>query len=208
MADRPGPLLRRVGRRARKRWRAWLRSVHRDVGYLVIGLTFVYAISGIAINHIDDFGGSDTPSKTTVTEVHQVDPSSIPRESPRAAAEAIASAVSAGGEPQRPFLADGQVDFTVGDHTFVADLETGEVTEEYQEGRFFLEVANWLHYNRGKEAWTFIADGYAVLLLFLATSGIFMLKGRKGFFGRGAVLIFLGVLVPILYVHYSGGPGG
>ena len=36
----------------RKRWRAWLRAVHRDFGYLAVGLTMIYAFSGIAINHI------------------------------------------------------------------------------------------------------------------------------------------------------------
>ena len=30
-----------------KRWRAWLRAVHRDIGYLAIGFTVIYAVSGI-----------------------------------------------------------------------------------------------------------------------------------------------------------------
>ena len=71
---------------------------------------------------------------------------------------------------------------------------------------FLLRVANWLHLNRGKKAWTWVADGYAVLLLYLATSGLFMLPGKKGFFGRGAILFALGVAVPIGYVVFSGGP--
>ena len=40
----------------RKRWRGWLRSFHRDFGYLAIGFTVIYAISGIAQNHIEDWG--------------------------------------------------------------------------------------------------------------------------------------------------------
>ena len=39
----------------KKRWRAWLRAIHRDVGYLVVGLTLIYALSGLAINHIQDW---------------------------------------------------------------------------------------------------------------------------------------------------------
>ena len=80
------------------------------------------------------------------------------------------------------------------------------MTDAQERPRFFLRVANWLHYNRGKSAWTFIADGYAVLLLFLATSGMFMLKGKKGLVGRGAVLVVLGALVPIVYVTLASGP--
>src|SRR5262249_8163129 len=39
-----------------KRWRAWLRAVHRDFGYCAIGFTVIYAVSGIAQNHIEDWG--------------------------------------------------------------------------------------------------------------------------------------------------------
>jgi hypothetical protein len=67
-------------------------------------------------------------------------------------------------------------------------------------------VSNWLHLNRGKSAWTFIADAYAILLLGLAISGMFMLPGRRGLRGRGAVLVALGVSIPVLYVTLSGGP--
>ena len=33
-----------------------------------------------------------------------------------------------------------------------------------------------------------------------------MLKGKKGLIGRGAVLVAIGSAVPLLYVHFSGGP--
>ena len=36
-------------------WRAWLRAVHRDAGYIAVGLTVVYALSGLAVNHISDW---------------------------------------------------------------------------------------------------------------------------------------------------------
>jgi len=39
-----------------KRWRAWLRAIHRDIGYLAIGFTVIYAVSGIAQNHVEDWG--------------------------------------------------------------------------------------------------------------------------------------------------------
>ena len=37
-------------------------------------------------------------------------------------------------------------------------------------------------------------------LLFLALSGMFMLPGRKGLAGRGALLVGVGLAVPVLYV--------
>ena len=42
-----------------------------------------------------------------------------------------------------------------------------------------------------------------MLLLYLAISGIFMLKGKLGFKWRGAVLISLGVAVPVIAVMTS-----
>ena len=32
----------------KKRWRGWLRAVHRDFGYLAVGFTVIYAVCGIA----------------------------------------------------------------------------------------------------------------------------------------------------------------
>jgi hypothetical protein len=32
--------------------RLWLRAMHRDAGYLAVGLTIIYALSGLAVNHI------------------------------------------------------------------------------------------------------------------------------------------------------------
>jgi hypothetical protein len=80
------------------------------------------------------------------------------------------------------------------------------VVEEGQKPRFFIRVADWLHENRGKRAWTYVADTYAVLLLYLALSGLFMIPGRKGLKGRGAIIALAGAAVPVLYVVLSGGP--
>ena len=35
--------------------RPWVRAIHRDLGYVAVGLTFVYAISGLAVNHVADW---------------------------------------------------------------------------------------------------------------------------------------------------------
>ena len=45
--------------------RAWLRAVHRDIGYLAVGFTLIYALSGIAMNHIDDWDPNFHSSEIT-----------------------------------------------------------------------------------------------------------------------------------------------
>ena len=88
-----------------------------------------------------------------------------------------------------------------------SDGDSGLVVDQGREPRFLLRIANWLHYNRGKRAWTYVADVYAVMLLYLAISGIFMIKGKLGLRWRGATLIAIGLLAPVGYIVLSGGPG-
>jgi len=185
----------------RRRWRAYLRAIHRDVGYLIVGLTIVYALSGLAINHIEDWNPNFNAQQD---EIELGSP--LPADKDEAVA-LIRETLEISEEPTSVEDYGAELEVAFGPGRLVrADREAGILFDDRQEPRFFLRVANWLHYNRGKAAWTYIADGYAVLLLFLALSGVVMLRGRKGFVGRGAVLIAIGVAVPIAYVHFSGGP--
>jgi hypothetical protein len=72
--------------------------------------------------------------------------------------------------------------------------------------RFFFRAAAWLHAAKGKQGWKYIADVYAVLLLYLAVSGLLMIKGKLGLKWRGTILVSVGVAVPVLYLYLSGGP--
>jgi len=182
-------------------WRPWLRALHRDAGYFVIGLTIIYALSGLAVNHIADWD----PSFEQVERVHQV-ATPLPEDDEEAAAK-VTSSLGISDKPDDVYRPeDTQLDIVFEKRTFHVNTQTGKVVEEGQDPRFFFRLANWLHLNRGKKAWTIVADTYAVLLLFLALSGLFMIPGRKGLIGRGAVVAILGAAVPIAYVTWSGGP--
>ena len=192
----------RAGVRAaiRKRWRGWLRAIHRDVGYLAVGLTLVYAISGLAINHIKDWD----PNYTTYERERTIAP--ISADVPDDVAIATARAALKVGTPRSTYRAGDEIYLEYDYKKLVVYGDSGRVVEQGRHPRFLLRVANWLHYNRGKKAWTYIADGYAVLLLYLAVSGLFMIKGRNGLRWRGAILLAAGISVPIGYVSWSGGP--
>jgi hypothetical protein len=185
----------------RFQWRPWLRALHRDAGYFVIGLTIIYALSGLAVNHIADWD----PSFEQVERTHQV-PTPLPEDDEEAATQ-ITQRLGISEKPDDVYRPeDTQLDIVFEKRTFHVNTETGKVVEEGQDPRFFFRMANWLHLNRGKKAWTIVADGYAILLLFIALSGLFMIPGRKGLIGRGAVVAILGAAVPIAYVTWSGGP--
>jgi uncharacterized protein len=188
-----------VGAR-RARLRPWLRALHRDVGYLAVGLTFVYALSGIAVNHITDWTDGD-PSFAAYEVTHELGP---------LAGDDLAVAIAVEGrlgittEPREVYRASAErLDIVFDKRTLHVDPSSGRVIDEGQRPRFLLRAANWLHLNRGKKAWTFVADAYAAGLLLLATSGVFMIAGKKGILGRGAVLVAIGAAIPIVYVQLA-----
>ena len=196
------PPRRGVAELVRKRWRAWLRAVHRDIGYLAVGLTFVYALSGIAINHL----GQWDPNFKSVVETSDVQ-APFPDDPEALEAKLVAHLGIEPDEVRAAFFdSDTVFEISLSESVARLDTATGRLSIASKEPRFFLRVANWLHYNRGKSAWTYIADGYAIMLLYLALSGAFMLKGKKGFVGRGGILIFIGAAVPIAYVQLTSGP--
>lgn len=183
------------------RWRPYLRALHRDFGYFVVGLTLIYALSGLAVNHIDDWEPNFVEFERTV----QLD-QALP-EDDEAASQLVAQALDIADANTDAYRSEGELELLYGDdRQVIVDLNTGEALERGRRSRFFFRVANWLHLNRGKKAWTFIADGYAILLLYLAGSGLFMLPGKKGLRGRGWVLVFAGIALPSAYVLLSGGP--
>jgi hypothetical protein len=183
----------------KKRWRGWLRAIHRDVGYLAVGLTVIYALSGLAINHIKDWN----PNFHTYEKTRTIEPIDPALDDDAAIALALEE-LGIEKQPRSVYRAGDEIhlEFDGRKITVIGD----QVTDQGQESRLFFRAANWLHYNRGKKAWTYIADGYACLLLYLSISGLFMLKGRLGLRWRGLILVGLGAAVPITYVAWSGGP--
>ncbi len=189
-----------LGAILKKRWRGWLRAFHRDLGYLVVGLTIIYAVSGLAINHLADWDPNFTTHHTERTI------EALPADLPDDVAIARAAAALGVEPPEGAARYGDEIHFDWPDRNIVVYGDSGLVIDDGRESRFFLRVANWLHYNRGKQAWTYVADAYAIILLYLAISGLFMIKGRLGLKWRGLVLVSLGAGVPTLYVVISGGP--
>jgi len=185
----------------RKRWRAWLRAIHRDIGYLAVGFTVIYALSGIAMNHIDDwdpnFHATEITRKIAPIAAELSDAEATRRIAEAAGTTGAIDDVYRAGDEVRLSYQNGTKLTAIGD----------TLTVQRRRDRFFFRVADWLHATRGKQAWKFIADLYAGLLLYLAISGIFMIKGRLGLRWRGTALIALGLAAPIGYIVLSGGPG-
>ncbi|MGD0676611.1 MAG: PepSY-associated TM helix domain-containing protein [Polyangiaceae bacterium] len=180
-------------------WRALLRALHRDVGYTAVGLTFVYAASGLAVNHVADWDPNFRNTRTT----HDLG-AALPDDD-NAARQVILEKLGIREVPKEVYREGDEVEVLFEHRTLHVTVATGHVVDEGQRPRFFLRAANWLHLNRGKKAWKYFADSYAIGLLFLASSGMFMLAGKKGLLGRGIFFVGAGVALPILYLVWAGG---
>ena len=181
--------------RRAKPWRRWNAATHRDVGYVTVALTLAYAISGLAVNHI----ASWNPNYAKVKEVRQIQP--LSRTDPT---EVLVRAAQAQLKPEGKFKSafqpdDDTLQLYYERITYAVDLPTGKVLVEAVRPRPVLYAMNQLHLNAPKRLWTVIADLYAVALIVLAFTGLFIIKGPMGFFGRGLWLTGAGAAVPIVY---------
>ncbi len=186
MSSNPSP---KKGNKVKK----WLRVIHRDLGILMVGISLVYAISGILLNHMN---GKD-PAYRTVEATLNFDKN--------LSKDALADAWNKkgdlptlkrvrGGNMSHQVLIDGGVG--------VYDMQTGELNYEHHSKRPFVYWINKLHYNK-VGGWTIMADIFAISLIFFAVSGLFIVSRKHGIMGRGKWFLIAGLLIPILYIYFS-----
>jgi hypothetical protein len=177
------------------RWRRLFRVLHRDIGYLLFGLVLAYCISGLAVNHIDDWNPSYGIS------VQEVDVGPLPVAGGLDAMQRhVVEALDIDPDDVTGRRRPGENAFVVfaGESKAQVAIDSGRGTYNQTLPRTGLLEMNALHLNKLKGAWTIVADVFAVLLAFLAISGIVLLKGRTGFMGRGKWFVLAGLVVPIV----------
>ena len=183
-------------------WRRWNNIIHRDLGYVCVALTVIYAVSGIAVNHFRDWNPNFkvVSTESNIGPIVTADPTA-----PEAVRDVLArigvdGVVRSIFRPEPDFLQIFMDDDTVID----VELSSGNVLVEGVTDRVLLQEANLLHLNTPGGLWTWVADLYAAALLVLAITGLFVLKGKNGITGRGAWLTGLGILIPLVFLLLYG----
>lgn len=208
----------RTGRvRLASKARRVLLGLHRDVGFLLFGLTIVYAVSGIAVNHRDDWDYNHSTEEKTYPvgrpeellrdlpsdrlAAISANPAHMTEAEEQLLVARVGERLGRRGPPRNAFWrgpAQLAIYYAPGDRdTAEYRLDRGEVRHVRQRERPLLRDLNYLHLNEGRGLWTVLADAYAALLFFLAFSGILIVRGRKGLRGRGGWLLGLGVALPL-----------
>ena len=181
------------------RWRGVFRIIHRDVGYVAVALTLAYAISGLAVNHIEDWNPNYSES------TRAVDLGAFPTDVPTEMEAHVLARLAIERKSVRGHFAESATDFRVfltdGGEVRI-DPRTGKGTFKKLSRRAVLFEVNALHLNNLKGIWTYVADLFAIAMLVLALTGMTMMKGKQGFMGRGKYFVLAGLTIPITFVIY------
>ena len=167
-----------------------LRVIHRDLGFLLVGITLVYAISGILLNHMNGKNPAFRTEKKTVqlpanlTDAELQDVWKTDKELPP-----LKTIKSIDETQSRVFLEGG-----VG----IYNSTNGSFDYERKEKRVLIYWINRLHYSQVK-GWSPVADIFAGSLIALAITGLFMAKGKRGIAGTGKWYLLIGLLIPVIF---------
>ncbi|MGB8490546.1 MAG: PepSY-associated TM helix domain-containing protein [Bacteroidales bacterium] len=172
------------------------RITHRDLGYLIAGVTIIYAVSGIALNHKYDWN----PNYIIVNQPFTTD-IKISRENLNEdIVLGLLKKIPGTPEYKAYYFPSGNIltVFVEGGSVRI-NTETGEGYVEKVSRRPVFYQINFLHYNPGKW-WKYFSDIFCIALVLVTITGLFIIKGKNGITRRGAILTATGVILPLLFL--------
>lgn len=157
----------------------YMRALHRDIGFLIVGLIVIYSISGIVLTF------RDTNFLKTERQVEQqLDPNLKTSE--------LSDALR-----MRRFTVESEneevINFGVGTY----NKETGLASYSVYELPVILEKFNDLHKTMSSSSASPFTTILGFLLLFMAVSSLWMFKTTSPHFKRGMILTAVGILASI-----------
>lgn len=179
-------------------FRKWSRTIHRDLSYFFAGMVIIYAISGIFMNHRD----SINPNYTVTRQEFRIeeDLSEKSKVNDQLIISILEPLDEADNFTKFYYPAPNQIKvFLKGGSSLVINIATGAAVYEGVKKRPLVSDFVKLHFNPGKW-WTWFADAFAVSLIIITITGVVMVKGPKGLWGRGGIEMVLGILVPIIFL--------
>ncbi len=184
-----------------KQLRKWSRILHRDIGFFFIGATLIYAISGIAVNHIKDWN----PNYIVTIKKIKTNENFASKDNIKTKILTLLNNLDSKYEyKSHNFIENGKIlrIYLEGRSSVTVNVLTGETVAEFMKKRPVFYEVNFLHYNPNKW-WTWFSDIFAGALILLALTSLFMVKGKKGAWGRGGIYIALGIIIPLLFLIFS-----
>ena len=176
--------------------RKLLRILHRDLGYFIVGMTIVYALSGIFLNHRHDF---NPDYKIVYSEFEVTDPGQY-NSFTATEIKAILEDLEMGIIYKKHYTNNqGNIKVFIENGEAVFNPVSGEGYVQYLQKRPLIFGMNKLHKATIGTLWKWVSDAMGVILLFVAVSGLFLLKGKRGFSRWGWWLTIAGIVVPLIF---------
>ena len=179
----------------KKRIRRLNVATHRDLGYFFSALIIIYCISGIALNHINDWNSDFIIFKKHITLKKQ----SAKEDVTDKFIQSFGSQVGEEKFKVYDFPTSDQVKIYYDDATLHLNFSTKTGIYERVTKRPFFYETNVIHRN-SLVGWKWVSDIFGILLIVITVTGMFVLKGKHGITGRGKWLIAAGFIPPIIAV--------
>lgn len=176
-------------------FRKWNRILHRDIGYFFFGMTIIYCISGIALNHKKDWHPSYVIKYQDISITEDISKSTVTDEW----VMTLLKKYNEEDHYKKYFFPDANtLKIFIDDGSISINMKNNNgYIEKITKRPFFFEV-NFLHYNPGKW-WLWFSDIFCVGLIIIAISGLFVIaKSKNSLSRRGVWFVIAGLILPLL----------
>lgn len=172
------------------------RVTHRDLGYLIAGLAIIYAISGITLNHKNDWNPNYIIENWTFTTDIPVTKETFNDD----VARKILKNIQSDAKFKTSYFPTGDKATIFIDGGFIQiNAVNGEGVFQRISKRPLFYQFNFLHYNPGKW-WKYFSDIFCLALIIVTITGTLIIKGKNGITKRGAILTIIGIILPLLFL--------
>lgn len=176
------------------------RNLHRDLGYFYIGLIISFALSGILMNHRDQFHAEKYNVETKNIEVKLPKKEAITEDFAKNIIKQFDVADTyrkhkIKGETLRISFknTDVEIDMETGKGEIVAFKKTPIISQSM---KLHKSTSNW---------WIYYSDIFGISLIVIAFTGVIMIThGQNTFRRRGWKLALAGVIIPLIVLFFIG----
>lgn len=172
---------------------------HRDIGYFISILIIIYCISGIALNHIDDFNPDFIIERDTILIPSKIN---LQNFNDNTITE-ISNLIHQDKAKVWDKPTSDQIKLYYNNATLHIYTDKKKAVYECLTKRPIIYHSNLFHRNSIK-GWKWISDIFGILLLIVTITGLFMLKpkNKHSLSHKGKWYVLAGTLLPLIFLFY------
>ncbi|MFA9373979.1 MAG: hypothetical protein ACERKK_07460 [Poseidonibacter sp.] len=189
-----------------------MRSLHRDLGYFVIGITLLYSISGIILSGralgwlVQEYNANIIMSKNITQKefnklfIIKIKEGKIENIFPESSYTKVEKRLNLKVKKQENEI----ITYNAWKNLNVYyNKNSGQTDISYKGYPVVVKMFLDAHKSTHEKAWFYLAILYSLVLSFLAISAMFMVKGKFGFKKRGIYFMFAGIVVVVAFLAIS-----